>query len=202
MELQAREDSSEIIRQLREAGIVVRPESRAGGVSYEYFVNEKFALLNKPPVRLQKLKKAKTAQDPKGDCQLREEIECRMEMAEKRRNVSQSEGLNNWTQFHGSAYRRIMRLRSRFYAYVQDKMKEIVLNLATLFCMFDHGLTKQDAIETVRQQQTKHIELDIHRAQETSAQLEEEKALAVAQRLQQKDIMSQVSETNIAVSRN
>ena len=94
MELQAREDSSEIIRQLREAGIVVRPESRAGGVSYEYFVNEKFALLNKPPVRLQKLKKAKTAQDSKGDCQLREEIECRMEMAEKRRNVSQSEGLN------------------------------------------------------------------------------------------------------------
>ncbi|XP_033635586.1 uncharacterized protein LOC117296666 [Asterias rubens] len=145
MELQAREDSSEIIRQLREAGIVVRPESRAGGVSYEYFVNEKFALLNKPPVRLQKLKKAKTAQDPKGDCQLREEIECRMEMAEKRRN---------------------------------------------------------DAIETVRQQQTKHIELDIHRAQETSAQLEEEKALAVAQRLQQKDIMSQVVQERQSIGRD
>ena len=85
--LRARQDSKEIIRQLRDSGIVARPETRAGGISYEYFVKEKFALLNKPPVRLQKLKKAKKARDAKGDTKLREEMESRMQMAEQRRKV-------------------------------------------------------------------------------------------------------------------
>ena len=88
-ELRARQDSKEIIRQLRDSGIVARPETRPGGISYEYFVKEKFALLKKPPVRLRKLKKAKKARDAKGDTKLREEMESHMQMAEKRRKVGQ-----------------------------------------------------------------------------------------------------------------
>ena len=86
-ELHARQESQEILRQLRDAGIVARPESRAGGLSYEYFVHEEFGLLQKPPARLRKLKRAKKIREAKGDAQLRQEMESRMQMADERRKV-------------------------------------------------------------------------------------------------------------------
>ena len=86
-ELHARQESQEILRQLRDAGIVARAQSRAGGLSYEYFVHEEFGLLKKPPARLRKLKRAKKIREAKGDAQLRQEMESRMQMADERRKV-------------------------------------------------------------------------------------------------------------------
>ena len=90
-ELHARKESEEILRELRNAGIVARPESRAGGLSYEYFVHEKFGLLKKPPARLERLKKAKKMREARGDAQLRKEIDSRMQMAEERHKVRWSD---------------------------------------------------------------------------------------------------------------
>ena len=84
--LHARQESQEILRDLRNVGIVARPETRAGGLAYEFF-NEKFDLLKKPPARLEKLKKAKKMREARGDAKLREEMESRMQMAEERRKV-------------------------------------------------------------------------------------------------------------------
>ena len=85
--LHARQESQAILRELRNVGIVARPETRAGGLAYEYFVHEKFGLLKKPPARLEKLKKAKKMREARGDAKLREEMESRMQMAEERRKV-------------------------------------------------------------------------------------------------------------------
>ena len=60
------------------------------------------------------------------------------------------------------------------------------MHIDVTFCM------KQKVIDNVRIQQTKHLVLDIQKAQDNSAQLEEEKILATAQRLQQKEMMCEV----------
>ncbi|XP_022080198.1 uncharacterized protein LOC110973593 [Acanthaster planci] len=143
--LHARQESQEILCELRNAGIVVRPETRAGGVAYEYFVKEKFGLLKKPPARLEKLKKAKKMREARGDAKLREEIDSRMQIAEERR---------------------------------------------------------KNVLDKVRIQQTQHLVLDIRRARDNSAALEEEKMQATAERLQQKEIMSQVMQGRATVNRD
>ncbi|XP_022100806.1 stress response protein NST1-like [Acanthaster planci] len=142
--LHARQESQEILRELRNAGIVARQETRTGGVAYEYFVKEKFGLLKKPPARLEKLKKAKKMREARGDAKLREEMESRMQMAEERR---------------------------------------------------------KNVLDKVRIQQTQHLVLDIRRARDNSAALEEEKIQATAERLQQKEILSQVMQGRATVNR-
>ena len=60
--------------------------------------------------------------------------------------------------------------------------------------MSEHSLgsSYQLALDTVRIKQTKHLVLDVERARDTSAQLEEEKIQATAERLQDKEAVSQV----------
>ncbi|XP_038059889.1 stathmin domain-containing protein 1-like [Patiria miniata] len=143
--LHARQESQEILRDLRNSGIVARPETRAGGLTYEYFVKEKFEFLKKPPARLQKLKKAKKLREARGDAKLREEVESRMKMAEERR---------------------------------------------------------KNVIDKVRIQQTQHLVLDIRRAHDNSAALEEEKIQFTAERLQQKEVMSRVVQGRATINRD
>ena len=53
----------------------------------------------------------------------------------------------------------------------------------------------QNALETVRFKQAKHLVLDVVRARDISAQLEENKIQEAAERLQHKEAISQVSGT-------
>ena len=55
----------------------------------------------------------------------------------------------------------------------------------------------QHAIDKVRIKQTKHLVLDVERARDISAQLEEEKTQVTAERLQHKEAISQVRDSSL-----
>ena len=56
------------------------------------------------------------------------------------------------------------------------------------------GSLYQRAIEMVRFKQAKHLVLDVERARDISAQLEEDKIQAAAERLQHKEVISEVGQ--------